>query len=180
MSKYSDRLWQDLVRAHGASLASAARPKRSIPRALRRPGMLAGSVLGLAGASVAILLSVGATPAYAVTTKGNGSVQVTLNQLNALPQANAKLASMGTGEAISIQMASGAATASGPVTCAREASASGPAVEVLVGTNSTEAIPAGNTGTGTWHLASCKVYSSAEAGVAGNTGTGSPPTAGNS
>src|SRR5579863_9680933 len=103
MSKFTDHLWSDLVQEHGATLAHADRPESGRPRL--RPRVLAGSTLGLAGGGTALVLALGAassTPAYAVTTNGDGSVLVTINQNSALPQANAKLTAMGIHEQITI------------------------------------------------------------------------------
>jgi hypothetical protein len=175
MTKFTDNLWTDLVREHGPALAQAARPE---PGRVRRPRVLAGSTLALAGAGTAIALGLtatGSTPAFAVTTSADGSVLVTINQTSALPQANAKLTAMGIHEQIIIDMASGAAAVSGPVTCAPAAGVSGPPVKVLVGANGTQVIPGakgGNTGAGTWHLASCQVTGDSGPGNAGNTGAG--------
>jgi hypothetical protein len=176
MSKYTERLWNDLAREHGPALAQADRPERS---RIRRPQVLAGSTLAVAGGGVAVALGLtatGATPAFAVTTSANGSVQVSISQTSSLPQANAKLTSMGIHEQVIIQMASGAATSSGAVTCTPAAGVSGPPVKVLVGANGTEVIApgatAGNTGEGTWHLAACKTVGDAASGWTGNTGTG--------
>lgn len=175
MTKFTDHLWSDLARDHGATLAYAAAPQPGVARrsaSIRRPRVLAGSTLGLAGIGAALVLALGGPAtqaAYAVTTNADGSVTVQLNRDSALPQANAKLASMGTHEQISIQMAQGAATVSGAVTCARASGTpSAPAVKVLVGTNGTEVIASGNTGAGTWHLASC---TASDAGATGNSGT---------
>jgi hypothetical protein len=175
MTKFADNLWRDLAREHGATLASAHRPEPGRAAFLRRPRVLAGSTLALAGGGTALVLGLGAvssTPAYAVTTNGDGSVLVTINQTQALPQANAKLTEMGIHEQITIDMASGAAAVSGPVTCTPAPRVSGPAVQVLVGTNGTEVIDSGNTGAGTWHLASCQVTGEDGSGNTGNTGAG--------
>jgi hypothetical protein len=178
MSKYTDQLWRDLVREHGATLAHADRPAPGRASLLRRPRVLAGSTLGLAGVGTALVLVLGAassTPAYAITTNGDGSVLVTINQNSALPQANAKLAAMGIREQVTIYMASGAAAVSGPVTCTPAPGASnpqGPPVKVLVGTNGTEVIDSGNTGAGTWHLAACHLTGHTGSGNTGNTGAG--------
>ncbi len=181
MSTYTDHLWQDLARDHGAALLAGESPERPRARVLRRPRVLAGSALGLAGAATALVLALGGgTPAYAVTVSPSGSVLVTLNETSALPQVEATLASMGTNEAVTIQMASGAASSSGPVLCTRETGASGPAVQVLVGTDGTEVVPSSNTGAGTWHLASCTVSSTSAPAVTGNSGTAAAPTSGNS
>lgn len=179
MSTYTDHLWQDLVWDHGVALLAPESSKRPRARVLRRLRVLAASALSLAGAATALVLALGGgTPAYAVTVSQSGSVLVTLNQTSALPQVEARLASMGTNEAVTIQMASGAATSSGPVPCTRETGASGPAVEVLVGTDGTEVVPSGNTGAGTWHLASCTVSSASAAPASGNSGTAAPAVTG--
>jgi len=182
MTKFTDNLWRDLSREHGPALALAQRPEPGRGPLLRRPHVLAGSTLGLAGIGTTLVLVLGAastTPAYAVTTNGDGSVLVTINQNSALPQANAKLTAMGIHEQISIQMANGAAAASGPVTCTPAPGASnlrGPTLKVLVGKDGTEVIASGstgdNTGVGTWHLAACYVHNTDNTGNAGNTGAG--------
>jgi hypothetical protein len=172
MSKFTDHLWSDLAREHGATLAHADRPQPGRARRLRRPRVFAASTLGLAGVGTALILALGAVssaPAWAVTTNADGSVLVTINQLSALPQANAKLTAMGIHEQVAIDMASGAAAASGPVTCTPAPGVSGPPVEVLVGKDGTEVINSGNTGAGTWHLRACQVTGDT---AAGNTGTG--------
>jgi hypothetical protein len=177
MSKFADQLWRDLVQEHGATLANADRPGPGRAPLLRRPRVLAGSTLGLAGVGTALALTLGAagTPAYAVTTNGDGSVLVTINQISALPQANAKLTAMRIHEQIMIDMTSGAAAVSGPVTCTPAPGVSnlpGPPVKVLVGTNGTEVIGSGNTGAGTWHLAACHLTGDTGSGNTGNTGAG--------
>lgn len=146
----------------------AARPSGSPRRAslFRRPRVLASGTLGLTGVGVALVLALGGTaattPAFAITTNSDGSVLVHLNVNSSLPQVNAKLAAMGTHEQIGIDMASGPAAVSGPVTCTPRPGVSGPTVKVLDGPNGTEVISPGqtgdNTGAGTWHLASCGVY----------------------
>jgi hypothetical protein len=175
MTKFTDNLWRDLVREHGPTLAHADRPGPG--RARRpRPRVLAGSTLALAGAGAALTLGLtatGSTPAYAITKNGDGSVLVTINQNSALPQANAKLTAMGIREQITIDMASGAAAVSGPVSCTPAPGVSnlpGPPVKVLVGTNGTEVIDSGNTGAGTWHLAACHLTGDTGSGNTGNTG----------
>jgi len=181
MSKFTDHLWSDLAREHGPALAQADRPAPSRGR-LRRPRVLAGSTLGLAGVAAALLLALGgstAAPAFAVTRESDGSVLVKLSyaqNLN-LPQLNAKLASMGTNEQVAIYMASGPAPAPGPVTCTPATGAaapSGPQVRILNGPNGTEVIKAGesagNTAEGTFHLDHCVVSRAGASGNSGNSG----------
>jgi hypothetical protein len=178
----------DLAREEQAARLSGAGRGRHAGAAVptrarrRRPRILAGSTLGLAGVGAALVLALGgssAPPAFAITTNSDGSVLVTLNyqqNLN-LPQVNAKLAAMGTGEQITIYMAPGAAAVSGPVTCTPGPGAGSPRtpVKVLVGTNGTDVIgsdqSAGNTAEGTFHLARCTVAPATDTGPGtGNTG----------
>ena len=183
MSKFTDHLWRDLVNEHGPTLAQTNRPDpgRAGERLLRRPRILAGSTLGLAGIGATLALVLGGTaattPAFAVTRSNDGSVLVHLNYVKDLnlPQLNAKLHSMGLHEGVTIWMASGAASESGAVTCAQGAGAATP-VRVLVGANGTETIAAGqsagNTAEGNFHLDRCLVTGDNAAGNSGNTGAG--------
>lgn len=183
MTKFTENLWRDLEREHGPSLAHADRPEPGRAPLLRRPRVLAGSTLALAAAGTALALTLtatGSTPAFAVTKAGDGSVLVTLNQEQNLPQVNAKLTAMGIDEQINIQMAAGPAPVNGPVTCTPKPGVSGPAVKVLVGQDGTEVIAPGttgdNTGAGTWHLAACWTFRTGDSGPGtGNSGPG--PTA---
>jgi len=179
MSKFTDHLWQDLVDEHGPALAHddrTASGRAGGAAVLRRPRVVAGSTLGLVAVGAALVLALGgssAPPAFAITTNHDGSVLVNLNYTadQNLPQVDRKLAAMGIHEQIEIDMASGAATVSGPVTCTPASGVSGPTVKVLVGTNGTEVIApgqsAGNTAEGSFHLVSCSVH-----GDTGNTGSG--------
>lgn len=186
MTKYTDNLWRDLVREHGATLAHADRPE---PGRVRRPRtqVLAGSTLALAGAGTALALTLtatGSTPAFAVTTDANGSVLVSISQEENIVQANAKLTAMGIHEQFDIYMASGPATVKGAVDCQPEPGVSGPPLKVLLDKDGTEVIEPGttgdNTGVGTWHIASCKTFKTGDtAPGTGNSGAGptvaSPP-----
>jgi hypothetical protein len=158
------------------TLAHADRPE---PRRAgrRRPRVLAGSTLGLAGVGAALVLALGgsaAPPAFAITKSGDGSLTVKITTTTWLPGANRKLAALGTHEQILIQMASGPARVSGPVNCVPDppgATVPGPPVKVYVGTNNTEVIPGSGTGAGTLHVADCYRYNSRRYSLAGNSGT---------
>jgi hypothetical protein len=172
---------------HSSATVDLAREERDgsrvVPRARRtrlRLPVLAGSTLGLAGVGAALLLALGGTaattPAFAVTQDANGVLlHLNYDANQNLPQANAKLAAMGVNERVTIYMAAGAASVSGPVNCAQGPGASKP-VRVLVGANGTETIAAGqsagNTAEGTFHLARCVVTGDNGSGSAGNTGNG--------
>ena len=166
------RFGDELDRAAHRELSTRSGPARA---RVRRPRLVAGSTLGLVGVGAALVLALGgsaAPPAFAVTTNTDGSVLVTLNQDSALPQVNRKLAAMGTDEQITIYMAPGAATVSGPVTCTPAPGVSGPKVKVLNGADGTYVVPSGNTGAGTWHLARCTTTGATGSGNSGNTGNG--------
>ena len=191
-----EALFAQIVAEPGDSrLAEVSSQRRSRLVAWKRPRILAGSTLALAGVSAALVLALGGTaataPAFAVTRDSDGSVLVTVNTDQTTQPwaegADQRLASMGIHEAIDgIQTAPGAATSSGPVSCtpgsgAAEAAPgggyrpapgtpSGPPVKVLLGTDGTDVIPAGTTGAGTVHLVSC-IYYNAPVG-AGNSGPG--------
>ena len=166
----------DLAREERATAPVATRTRQ----ARLRPRVLAGSTLGLVGVGAAFVLALGGTaattPAFAITRSDDGVVlHLNYNANQNLPQANAKLAAMGLHEWVTIYMASGAASVSGPVNCAQGTGASTP-VKVLVGANGTETISAGqsagNTAEGTFHLVHCVVTGGDESGTTGNTGNG--------
>jgi len=119
------------------------------------------------------------TDAYTITEMSNGSVLVQVNQLESILAADAKLSSMGIQEKVSVFPKPGAATVSGPVTCAPVGGApKQPQVQVLLGTNGTEVIAGGNTGAGTWHLGSCVVFPTSDKGNSGPGNTSNGGTAG--
>ena len=165
MTRFTENLWNDLAQEHGAALDRATRPG---PGRARRRGLIAGSTLALAAAGTALGLGLtstsGGTPAggttaggirkvvtaaYTITEMSNGSVLLQVNQLESIVAADAKLSSMGIQEKVSVFPKPGAATVSGPVTCAPVGGApKQPQVQVLLGTNGTEVIGPGNTGNG--------------------------------
>jgi hypothetical protein len=173
-----ERLGEALHASTTIDLAREERAARPAAGRRLRPRILAGSTLGLAGIGALLVLALGGTaataPAFAVTRSDDGSVLVHLNYTTDqnLPQVDQKLASMGIHENIGIQMAPGAATVSGPVTCTPNPSVTGPTVKVLVGANGTEVIgsgqSAGNTAEGSFHLVSCSTSSNTGAGNTGN------------
>ena len=182
MTRYTDNLWGDLLREHGATLAHADRAEPGRPALLRRPRVLAGSTLALAGVGTALTLGLTAatsTPALAVTRQHDGSVLVEVNVDESTQpwvlSADRKLAAMGIDEQIMVSTEPGAATVSGPVECTPLGGVNtpaGPPVKVLLGKDGTQVIPAGNTGAGTVHLSGCMYYKSVTRGGAGNTGAG--------
>jgi hypothetical protein len=78
---------------------------------------------------------------------------------------------MGIDEQIAVdEPQPGPATAKGPVNCTALGGVntpSGPPVKVLLGTDGTQTIPAGNTGAGVVHLTGCVYYKSVNFGKTG-------------
>jgi hypothetical protein len=177
----ADELFARIVTEPGDPRLTGAR-RRSLPHWLvaRRPLAAGAGALAVAIAAVVLVLSGTATtpPAFAITTNGDGTVTVQINEDTSLPAANRKLTAMGIHEQLTIYMATGAAAVSGAVNCTPGLGASlpEPPVKVLVGTDGTEVIgpgqSAGNTGEGTYHLARCTVARDTGTGNAGNTGAG--------
>lgn len=109
MSNFEDELWSQLLRERGeqmraapgatAALASSVTaPRPATPRAprLRRPALLTGSALGIAGLATAGVFALTSTsPAFAVTKNPDGTVAITLSDISDLPALNQKLAQDG-------------------------------------------------------------------------------------
>lgn len=113
MSAFEDRLWKYLADEHRAEQVTSNRgatgpvdSRALIMGARRRPLAMTAGALGLiAAVAVAIVLVISATastqPAYALTHNPNGSITVTINDLQtAIPQLNARFAAMGVDETV--------------------------------------------------------------------------------
>lgn len=118
MSRFQERLWQELVRDHGAALAYPTGlrdplrtlpiveprrpPLRGAPRLRHgrlRPVGLAATLAASAAtvAAVAILSTAGTAPpaAYAVTQSPDGTITVSIDELTGVVGANTQLARLG-------------------------------------------------------------------------------------
>jgi hypothetical protein len=92
-NQFEDRLLNELcaiVAANPAPVA-ASRPRRP----LRRPALAGGAVAAVGITAVALVLTGGASAAYAVDTKPDGSVTVTIKSLKDAPGLERKLAAAG-------------------------------------------------------------------------------------
>ncbi len=114
MSRFEDRLWTELVEQHGALLAEApshatvsqdelatpAVPARTRVRERRRR-LLPLAAIGLAIAATLTAIVIGLSSggpgnaAYAVVSKPDGTVSITIRELAGVHGADAKLASLG-------------------------------------------------------------------------------------
>jgi len=109
LTKFADRLYEDLMREHGATLRSlseqgAQSPARAVPqptpkrrRRAARPAWLTAGIATATGAVAGgfVLFGAGAAPAYAVTQNANGTVSIAVHQASAIDAANSKLKVLG-------------------------------------------------------------------------------------
>jgi hypothetical protein len=185
MTRFTEELWSDLAREHGAALAQAGR--RGASR-IRRPRVIAGSTLAVAAIAAVITLgltSTGSTTAggtrvvtdaYTITQNSSGGpVLVTINNKESINAANEKLNAM-LKEEVVLSVGSGPAPVNGAVACRPGVpNMQGPPVKVLLGADGTQVIATGttadNTGVGTWYVTACHVYPTADMGT-GGTGVG--------
>jgi hypothetical protein len=96
MTRFDDNLWREVERRYGSELSGADGPLQSGPR--RRLPVIAGASLGVAGASAAAVIVLGAAsspPAFAVTTHPDGTVSVVIRRIDGIPGANRRLAQLG-------------------------------------------------------------------------------------
>lgn len=116
----------------------------------RRPRLLAGSSLGLAGIGAAVLVALSGTaattPAFAIT-KHNGSVLVQLNRQEDIAQANQKLTAMGINEQITLYSIPTPTADTAAHGCIPGPGADGPNPPIRVVVNTDNADNTGTTGT---------------------------------
>jgi hypothetical protein len=96
MSRFEDNLWREVERKYGSELSETDGPLQR-PSRLRVP-MIAGTSLGLVGASAAaviVLTAANSSPAFAVTRNPDGTVSVVIRRIEGIPGANQRLAQLG-------------------------------------------------------------------------------------
>ena len=187
-STHDDGLFARLVAAPGDPRLRRSSDRRSrLTAPGRRPRLLAGGSLGIAGVIVALTLVFSggtASPAFAVTRQADGTVLVTLSNAQAIVGADEQLEKMGIREQVNYQTAPGAAQSSAPVACklvlgpgdyTAAPTSKGPRVKMRLGTDNTGSgtivAPDGNSGaSGTVHLASCVSYPEGPGTELGNSG----------
>lgn len=132
MSKFEDHLWTELVREHGDVMARASRP--AVKPAHRRPRLLAGTGLGVAGVGAAVALVLGTTspsPAFAVTRNHDGSITISIKRYSGIAGANARLHELGIKATVTQQAPAGCQPTASPPTggqgAAVESGTEGPA-----------------------------------------------------
>lgn len=96
MTKFEDHLFEDLMSDHGDELDTLGPPpaRRAVPRRAIAAG---GGAIAVAGVLAVAITTFGTTasPAYAVTTNADGTVTVSIEDIEAIGPANAKLRELG-------------------------------------------------------------------------------------
>jgi hypothetical protein len=139
---------------------------RSARRWTARPRIVAGGSLGLAGVATGLVLAFSgstAPPAFAITKNGDGSLLVHLYDISAVPAVVQQLDALDFQGTLGVGINRGPATVPGPITCSTEDP--GQQVEMLLGSNGTDVVPAGMQGAGPWHLVQCEIGSRGPNGV---------------
>jgi hypothetical protein len=96
MTKFTDQLFDDLMREHGDGLTRTTMRAPAKRHLTARPVLLTAGAGGLATvAAVGTLVAGGGTPAYAVTTHPNGTVTLAVYQTSGIAGANSKLHELG-------------------------------------------------------------------------------------
>jgi hypothetical protein len=121
MTKFSDQLFDDLMREHGPALAHTTLPARTGRHITTRGTLLAGGAvagtLAVAGAVAGILVAVNGTPAhsggsaapaaYTVTKNPDGTITLAVYRQSGIADANAKLHKLGDKQVVVVPIEQG-------------------------------------------------------------------------
>jgi len=122
MTKFSDQLFNDLMREHGPALAHTTLPARPRRHITTRGTLLAGGgavagALAVAGAVAGALVAVNGTPAhsggsatpaaYTVTKNPDGTITLAVYQQSGIAGANAKLHELGDKQVVVVPIEQG-------------------------------------------------------------------------
>ena len=107
MTKFTDQLFDDLMREHGPALASATVPAPRRRLATRPVALAAGAGTLAVAAAAGVIASGGGTPAYAVTAHSDGTVTLAVYQQSGFAGANAKLHQLGDDRVVVVPVGSG-------------------------------------------------------------------------
>jgi hypothetical protein len=101
--------------------------------------------------------------AFAITKDGDGSLLVHLYDVSAVPAVEQQLDAMDFQGTLVVGIRRGPETVPGPIRCSTEDQ--GQQVEMLLGSDGTDVVPAGGRGAGPWHLALCQIGNRGSNGV---------------
>jgi hypothetical protein len=108
MTKFSDQLFDDLMREHGPALARTTLPvqsKRGV--ATRRTLLAGGGTLAVAAAIAGTLVARSGSPAYAVTKNPDGTITLAVYQTSGIAGANARLRQLGDKQVVVVPVKPG-------------------------------------------------------------------------
>jgi hypothetical protein len=108
MTKFSDQLFDDLMREHGPALAGTgplAHPQRRVTA--RRTLLAGGGTLAVAAAIAGTVVARSPTPAYAVTKNPDGTITLAVHQTSGIAGANARLRQLGDKQVVVVPVEPG-------------------------------------------------------------------------
>ena len=108
MTKFSDQLFDDLMREHGPALAHTrppAHPKRQITA--RQALLAGGGTLAVSAAIAGTLVATSGAPAYAVTKNPDGTITLAVYQTSGIAGANARLRQLGDKQVVVVPVKPG-------------------------------------------------------------------------
>ena len=108
MTKFSDQLFDDLMREHGPALAHTRPPAHPQRRVTARQALLAGGgTLAVAAAIAGTLVATSPSPAYAVTKNPDGTITLAVYQKSGIAGINARLRQLGDSQVIVVPVEPG-------------------------------------------------------------------------
>jgi hypothetical protein len=108
MTKFSDQLFDDLMREHGPALTHARPPAHPRRRVTPRRALLAGGgTLAVAAAIAGTLVARSGSPAYAVTKNPDGTITLAVYQTSGIAGANARLRQLGDKQVVVVPVEPG-------------------------------------------------------------------------
>lgn len=108
MTKFSDQLFDDLMREHGPVLAHSrtlAQPKRRVTA--RRTLLAGGGTVAVAAAIAGGLAATAGSPAYAVTKNPDGTITLAVYQKSGIAGVNARLRQLGDNQVVVVPVEAG-------------------------------------------------------------------------
>jgi hypothetical protein len=108
MTKFSDQLFDDLMREHGPALAhtrAPAHPKRQITA--RQALLAGGGTVAVTAAIAGTLVATSGAPAYAVTKNPDGTITLAVYQTSGIAGANARLRQLGDKQVVVVPIKPG-------------------------------------------------------------------------
>jgi hypothetical protein len=108
MTKFSDQLFDDLMREHGPALEhtrAPAHPKRQITA--RQALLAGGGTVAVTAAIAGTLVARSGTPAYAVTKNPDGTITLAVYQTSGIAGANARLRQLGDKQVVVVPVKPG-------------------------------------------------------------------------